>query len=82
MLGFTGEPKVFREAPEAGKEGEGTMTINALQVRAGDIVDYHGEHHQVEHVEHFDGWAWPVAYDGAGWAMALGGDVVLVARAA
>ena len=41
-----------------------------------------GEHHQVEYVERFDGWAWPVASDGAGWAMALGGDVVLVARAA
>ena len=41
-----------------------------------------GEHHQVENVVRFDGWAWPVASDGAGWAMALGGDVVLVARAA
>ncbi len=58
------------------------MTINALEVRVGDIVDYHGEHHQVENVVRFDGWAWPVASDGAGWAMALGGDIVLVARAA
>ena len=82
MLGFTGEPKVFPRSTRGKREGEGTMTIDALDLRVGDIVDYHGEHHQVEHVERFDGWSWPVASDGAGWAMALGGDVVLVARAA
>ena len=56
--------------------------INANDVRAGDVVYYRGRHHRIDHVDRSDGWSWPVAYDGAGWAMALGGDVLIAGRAA
>ena len=57
-------------------------TINAHDLRPGDVVDYHGEAHRVTHIDRRDGWAWPVAYDDAGWAIALGDDEVQVLRAA
>lgn len=55
-------------------------TIEARDVRAGDIVLYCGERHRVARVDHLRGWAWPVAFDGSGWAMALGGSVMIAAR--
>ena len=57
-------------------------TICAQELRPGDVVDYHGEPHRVAHIDRRSGWAWPVAFDDAGWAMALGHDVVVVHRAA
>ena len=57
-------------------------TIYADDLQPGDVVDYHGLHHQVMHVDRRDGWAWPVAFDDAGWAMALGHHLVAVYRAA
>jgi hypothetical protein len=56
-------------------------TILAHDLEPGDVVDYHGELHQITHVHLRDGWAWPVAYDDTGWAMALGHDLVVVDRA-
>jgi hypothetical protein len=41
-------------------------TIYADDLRPGDVVDYHGHLHQVTQVDRRDGWAWPVAVDGAG----------------
>jgi hypothetical protein len=58
------------------------ITILAHDVRPGDVVDYHGQPHRVAHVDCNTGWAWPVAFDDAGWAMALGNDLVVVHRAA
>ena len=55
--------------------------IYADDLQPGDVVDYHGELHRITHIERCDGWAWPVAYDDAGWAMALGHDPVDVRRA-
>ena len=40
-----------------------------------------GHPHEVTHIDRLSGWAWPVAFDDAGWAMALGHDLVLVQRA-
>lgn len=57
-------------------------TIDARDVRAGDIVLYRGERHRVARIDHRRGWAWPVASDGFGWAMALGGSIVIAARGA
>ena len=57
-------------------------TISADDVQPGDVVDYHGQPHHVTHVVRRDGWAWPVAFDDAGWAMALGHGLVAVHRAA
>jgi hypothetical protein len=57
-------------------------TICAEQLRPGDVVvDDHGQVHAVTHVDRGDGWAWPVAFDDAGWAMALGRQLVAVHRA-
>jgi len=57
-------------------------TIGAYEVRPGDILVYHGDQHRVHHVDRGAGWAWPVASDGAGWAMALGDSVVILEAAA
>ena len=53
-------------------------TIYADNLQPGDVVDYHGHPHQVTHVDRRDRWAWPVAFDDARWALALGHDVVAV----
>ena len=58
------------------------ITIYADDLQAGDVVDYLGQRHQVTHVDRRDGWAWPVAFDDTGWAMALGHEPVVVHRAA
>jgi len=58
-------------------------TIPAEHVQPGDVVvDDAGHAHQVRHVDRGDGWAWPVAFDDAGWAIALGHQLVAVHRAA
>jgi hypothetical protein len=57
-------------------------TLHAYELHPGDIVDYHGQPHHVTRVDRNQGWAWPVAFDDTGWAMALGNDLVLVDRAA
>jgi len=56
------------------------MIIEADQVRAGDIVEYHGERHLVTEVRRPCGAAWPMACDGAGWAIALGAQPLVVSR--
>ena len=48
-------------------------TDDPQEVQAGDVVDYHGEAHCVARVERRPGWLWAIAFDGTGWAMALGG---------
>ena len=57
-------------------------TIFAHDLQPGDVVDYHGALHQITQVQRGDGWAWPVAYDDTGWAMALGHELVVARRAA
>jgi hypothetical protein len=47
-------------------------TLHADDVHAGDVIDYHGELHHIVRVERRDGWAWPIACDATGWAIALG----------
>lgn len=58
------------------------MIITAEEVRAGDIVDHDGARHLVTEVRRPPGGAWPVACDGAGWAIALGGQPLRVDREA
>jgi hypothetical protein len=48
------------------------MTIHADELRPGDVVAYDGHYRKVTHVDRRGGWAWPVAADDSGWAMALG----------
>jgi hypothetical protein len=55
-------------------------TIHADQLRPGDLVVYAGRRHLITHVEHGAGWAWPIAADGTGWAIALGRQLIDVDR--
>ena len=48
-----------------------------VDVQPGDDIDYRGELHHITRVEHRDGWAWPIACDDAGWAIALSHDLVV-----
>ena len=56
------------------------MIIEAEQVRTGDIVEYGGERHLVTEIRRPSGASWPVACDGAGWAIALGHQPLVVQR--
>ena len=58
------------------------IMIQADDLRAGDVVEYHGELHTVAHIDREVGWSWPVAFDDSGWAIALGGGLLRVDRAA
>ena len=58
------------------------MIIKAEHIRAGDIVEYGGEHHLVTEIRRPSGAAWSVACDGAGWAIALGSQPLVVERPA
>ena len=57
-------------------------TIYADELQPGDLVQYDGCAHLVTHVDRCDGWAWPVASDDTGWAIALGHNLIAVRRAA
>jgi hypothetical protein len=55
-----------------------TTTIHTEELRPGDVVDYHGQRHRVTRIDRHGGWAFSVAFDDTGWAIALGGTEVLV----
>jgi hypothetical protein len=57
-----------------------TIRIWADQMRCGDLVSHHGQSHRIAKVEKHDGWAWPVASDGTGWAIALDHQMITVRR--
>jgi len=56
------------------------MVIASEQLRAGDIVEYGGARHLVAEIRRPCGAAWPTAVDGAGWAIALGAQLLVVER--
>jgi hypothetical protein len=56
------------------------MIIEADKVRAGDIVEYGGERHLVTEIRRPSGASWSLACDGAGWAIALGHQPLVVQR--
>lgn len=58
-----------------------TIIVEAEQIRIGDIVEYGGVRHVVTEVRRPTGAAWPMACDGAGWAIALGSQPLAVERA-
>ena len=57
-------------------------TIHADEIEPGDVVVYDGHLHRITCVERCPGWAWPIAADGTGWAIALGHQLVDVERLA
>jgi hypothetical protein len=58
--------------------GGQTISIHADELQPGDVVAYGGHWRLITRVECGEGWAWPVACDDAGWAMALGHDLIVV----
>jgi hypothetical protein len=58
------------------------LRIFADELRPGDVVTYDGHAHLITHVERSDGWTWPIAADGTGWAIALGHQLIDVDRRA
>jgi hypothetical protein len=57
-------------------------TIHADELRPGDVITYDGHRHLITDVERNDGWSWPIAADGTGWAIALGRQLIDVLRRA
>ena len=56
------------------------IVIHADELRAGDVIDYQGQRHHVTHVDRRAGWAWPIATDDTGWAIALDHHIIEVWR--
>jgi hypothetical protein len=57
------------------------MRVHADEIRPGDVIRYHGRTHRIADVIRHPGWAWAIAADGKGWAIALDHrDVVSVWR--
>ena len=57
-----------------------TISIDASQLRPGDFVEYGGRPRRITDVLRGAGFAWPIAVDGTGWAMALGQHPITVRR--
>lgn len=56
------------------------MAIHADELRAADVIEYQGEQRRVARVDRRAGWAWPIAADESGWAIALNHHVIEVRR--
>ena len=57
-------------------------TIHADELQPGDVVVYDGHARHIAHVVRRDGWAWPIAADDTGWAIALDHQLIDVHRTA
>ena len=64
------------------KGTRGVTTLHADELQPGDVVWYGGQKHRITIVERRDGWAWPVAGDSTGWAIALDHSLIGVDRTA
>lgn len=62
------------------KEAAAMTTIHADELQPGDIVVWDKRYHTITNVDRRAGWAWPVAVDGTGWAIALDHYTVHVDR--
>jgi hypothetical protein len=56
--------------------------IHADELRPGDVVAYDGRDRRITVVNRMEGWAWPIAADGTGWAIALDHVLIVVHRQA
>jgi hypothetical protein len=55
-------------------------TIHADELQPGDALVWDGHNHRIIHVDRRDGWAWPIAGDETGWAIALDDHLIDVDR--
>jgi hypothetical protein len=58
------------------------VTVHADEIQPGDVLVYDGYERRITRVDHRDGWAWPIATDDSGWAVALDRHLVEVRRLA
>jgi hypothetical protein len=58
------------------------LTIHADELQPGDVLVYDGYERRIIRVDRRDGWAWPIATDDSGWAVALDDHLVDVRRIA
>lgn len=56
--------------------------IHADELEPGDVVVWNGCDHAIIDVYQRAGWAWPIAMDGTGWAIALDHHLIHVDRRA
>jgi len=56
------------------------VRLYADEIRPGDIIEYEGRRHRISDVARRAGWAWPVATDGTGWAIALDHRLITASR--
>jgi hypothetical protein len=56
------------------------IEVPADEILVGDFVQSNGRLRRIAAVLRRPGWAWPIAVDGTGWGMALGGEVITVSR--
>ena len=56
--------------------------IHADELQPGDVIVYGGHVHRITRVCREDGWAWPIAADDTGWAIALSHRIIDVQRVA
>jgi hypothetical protein len=59
-----------------------TKVIRAEEIRLGDIIVCGGDEHRINRIDRRGGWAWPIAADERGWAIALGDYLIEVRRIA
>jgi hypothetical protein len=77
------EPMATKLSTDPNDQGSGaTMKIHADELRPGDVVAYHGHRRRITNISRRDGWAWPIAADGTGWAIALDHRLIDVSRVA
>ena len=57
-----------------------TTSVQADELRPGDLLDHGGRPHRITDVVRRAGWSWPIAIDGTGWAIALDHRPVSVCR--
>jgi hypothetical protein len=57
-------------------------TIHADELRPGDVMIYGGNVRHITRVDREDTWAWPIAADDTGWAIALSHQLIDVQRVA
>jgi hypothetical protein len=57
-------------------------TIAADELQPGDVVIHGGHRRRITRVDRRDGWAWPIAADDTGWAIALDHHPIAVHRVA
>jgi hypothetical protein len=66
----------------AAQRTSAVTTIHADELQPGDVFVYDGRNHQITRIDRRDGWAWPIAGDDTGWAIALGHQLIDVDRTA